>query len=318
VLAEAAVDAAAKQGYEVVAAFEYEVRLRRVSDAMPAFRAHQFSLSELQAASGLLGSLRDCCRSMALPLAAVHVEGGSGLLELNMAQASGIESADRALLLKHAVKGIALEHGLEATFMAKPVEGEEGSSGHLHVSLWHGGCNTLAGGQDGGVSPAMTHAVAGLLRNMSALSAVYNPTLNSYKRLIPDQFAPIAASWGIDDRTAAVRVVQPGDSSAARVEVRRPGADANPYLVLAAAVQSMLDGLERAAEPAEGSGSLTTAAQLPGSLEAALRAFSTEPLVEEWFGLPFARFFAATRQRELDAWRLTVSDWERRRYGHFV
>src|SRR5205814_4590309 len=141
--------------------------------------------------------------------------------------------------LKLAVKEVAASLGLQASFLAKTVPGEEGSSGHVHLSLWSGDANTFAA--DG----PLDAAIAGILDHLPAASLLLNPTINSYKRLVPGYFAPVNVSWGVENRSAALRVIE------GRIECRRPGADANPYLGLAALVASAADGIQRGLEPPE-------------------------------------------------------------------
>jgi glutamine synthetase len=150
-----------------------------------------------------------------------------------------------------------------------------------------------------------------------------NPTINSYKRLVPGYFAPVNVSWGIENRSAAVRaILSPGHPELCRLECRRPGADANPYLAVAAIAASAADGIRRkATPPAPVDGDAYTRmdlAELPGSLESALRAFDADEVFRGLLDERFAAYYATSRAWELKAWRATVSDWERERYGRTV
>jgi glutamine synthetase len=176
--------------------------------------------------------------------------------------------------------------------------------------------------RSGGDGPSeIESAVAGLLQHMPGLSLVYNPTINSYKRLVPGYFAPVNASWGFDNRTAAVRVLTPSPERT-RIEIRRPGADANPYLVLAAAVGSALAGIRAGAHPPEpilgdaGNLSVEQVPSLPTSLEGALAAFRSDTAITKMMGEAFCAYYATTREWELEAWRHAVTDWEHARYGN--
>jgi glutamine synthetase len=149
---------------------------------------------------------------------------------------------------------------------------------------------------------------------MPAMSLVYNPSINAYKRLVPGFFAPVTASWGLDNRTVAVRAVSGQDAGSTHLELRRAGADANPYLVLAAAVACALAGIEqRLPAPAAVSGDAALAAGaelLPSSLEASLVAFRADAEARAMLGARFSQHFAATRAWELSAWQQAVTDWE--------
>jgi len=253
---------------------------------------------------------------LGIELGAVHTEAGPGLLELNVAARPGLEAADDAALLKLAVKEVAASLGLRASFLAKTVAGEEGSSGHVHLSCWRDGENAFASPEH--VDPA----VAGILEHLPAASLLLNPTINSYKRLVPGYFAPVNVSWGLENRSAAVRVIRSDRPERCRIECRRPGADANPYLALAALVASAADGIERRSTPpaaVEGDASAREdLPPLPRSLESALRAFEADDVLRHALGAQFSDYYAVSRAWELKAWQQAVSDWERERYERTV
>jgi glutamine synthetase len=260
---------------------------------------------------------------LGVELSAIHTEAGPGLLELNLAARVGVQAADDAALVKLAVKEIAQLAGLQASFLAKTVPGEEGSSGHIHVSCWRDGANAFAAEQaDGPLPGPCTAAVAGILDHLAGASLLLNPTINSYKRLVPGWFAPINVSWGLENRSAAVRAIQSAKPERCRLECRRPGADANPYLALAALVVSAADGIRRDAEPpppVEGDAyAREDLPELPGSLESALAAFESDDVLRRGLGEEFSDYFATSRRWELRAWREGVSDWERERYERAV
>jgi glutamine synthetase len=158
--------------------------------------------------------------------------------------------------------------------------------------------------------------------HLPAASLLLNPTVNSYKRLVPGWFAPINATWGYENRSCAVRAISADRPELWRFECRRPGADANPYLALAAVVASAADGIKNKAEPPlpiEGDAfALADLPELPGSLEAALRAFDDDEVLRTALGDVFSEYYRTTRAWELKAWRETVTDWERERYGRSV
>src|SRR5262249_43971186 len=137
---------------------------------------------------------------------------------------------DDAALVKFAVKSVADSMGMRASFLAKTATGEEGSSGHIHMSCWSGETNEFAAAApaEGELPPVFGSAVAGVLDHLPAASLLLNPTVNSYKRLVPGWFAPINATWGFENRSCAVRAIRGTRPELSRFECRRPGADANP------------------------------------------------------------------------------------------
>lgn len=310
-------------GYESLAALEYEVR---VWDAAgnPLSTGLSYSLAELERFDAFVAALAPALEALGVELMAVHTEAGPGLLELNLAARPGLGAADDATLTKLAVKGVASSMGLRASFLAKTVSGEEGSSGHIHLSCWRDHQNAFrAADPAGSLPPLFSAAIAGLLEHLPAASLLLNPTINSYKRLVPGWFAPINASWGVENRSTAVRaIVRPDHPELCRLECRRPGADANPYLALAAVVASATDGIRRTASPpppVEGDAyARADLPELPGSLESALLAFQADRVLRQALDERFSDYYATSRAWELKAWRGTVTDWERERYGGTV
>ncbi len=270
-----------------------------------------------------LDELVPALEGLGVELAAVHTEAGPGLLELNLGARRGLRAADDAALVKFGVKGVAASMGLRASFLAKTVPGEEGSSGHVHLSCWSGETNAFAGpGEDHPVPAVFGAAIAGVLEHLPAASLLLNPTLNSYKRLVPGWFAPINATWGYENRSCAVRAIRSTRPELWRFECRRPGADANPYLALAAIAASAADGIRKDTEPpADVVGdayALAGAPELPGSLESAIRAFEEDSVLQKALGEEFSEYYVASRAWELKAWRETVTEWERERYERSV
>jgi len=297
----------------------YEVRLFD-SDASPLSSGLSYSFSELRRFEDFVGALVPALDALGIELAAVHTEAAPGLLELNLAARPGLRAADDATLLKMAVKDLASSMGLRASFLAKTAAGEEGSSGHIHLSCWSEGRNAFrATTTSQPLPPVLLSAIAGVLDHLPAASLLLNPTINSYKRLVPGWFAPVNVSWGVENRSAAVRaIVHPAHPELCRFECRRPGADANPYLALAAVVASACDGIRREASPppaVEGDAySQTGLPELPGSLESALHAFAADDVLRRALDERFSDYYATSRKWEIKAWQATVSEWERERY----
>jgi glutamine synthetase len=322
VVLQRAVAAVEEIGYDVAAAFEYEVRIWD-AEGSPLSSGISYSILEAGRYHDLLEALGPALDALGAELNAIHTEAGPGLLELNLVAREGVRAADDAALVKLAVKGVADSLGLRASFLAKTMPGEEGSSGHVHLSLWREGDNKFAPAGEGGDLPAVaTSAIAGLLEHLPGASLLLNPTINSYKRLVPGWFAPVNASWGFENRSAALRAIFRTTPGKCRVECRRPGADANPYLALAALLVSAVDGINRnaeAPEPVVGDAyARDDLPSLPGSLESALAAFRSDEGLRAGLGETFSDYFATSREWELSAWRDSVSDWERARYDRAV
>ena len=309
-------------GYEVRAALEYEVR---VSDGAgnPLSGPISYSFAEVARFQEFLARLRPALEGLGVELSAVHTEPGGGLLEMNLAARPGLRAADDAAFVKLGVKGVASAMGLRASFLAKTVPTEEGSSGHVHLSLWSDGANAFASTDPAGeLPPALAGALAGILDHLAAASLLLNPTINSYKRLVPGWFTPVNVSWGVENRSCALRAIRSASPERCRVECRRPGADANPYLAIAVLVAAAADGIRREAEaPEPVSGDASERSELPplpGSLEAALAAFDADEGLRRSLGEEFCDYYATSRRWELRAWRRGVSDWERQRYERAV
>ena len=311
-----AIDRMKEVGYDVLAALEYEIRIRDANG--PVSSGISYSLTDVSAIDAFLNALRPALEGLGVELSAAHTEAAPGLVELNLAARPAMQAADDATFTKFAVKGVAAKMGLRASFLAKTTPGEEGSSGHLHLSCWRGDVNAFAGSD----RSAMESAIAGVLEHLPGASLMLNPTINSYKRLVPGYFAPTNVSWGFENRSCAVRAIRSKRSELSRIECRRPGADANPYLAMAALVISAADGMRRKAKPpapVEGDAySRSDLAMLPGSLEAALLAFESDDVLRQGIGEKFSDYFATSRRWELKAWQETVTDWERTRYERSV
>ena len=308
-------------GYEVLAGFEYEVRIRDES-GQPLSSGLSYSLGDIGRFDRLLELLVPALEGLGVELEAVHTEAAPGLLELNIAARRGLRAADDAAVLKFAVKDVAASLGYTASFLAKTMPLEEGSSGHIHISLWQDGENAFAPDADGELPEVCMAAIGGILDHLPAASLLVNPTVNSYKRLVPGYFAPVNVSWGYENRSASVRAIRGSGPARSRLECRRPGADANPYLALAALVASTVIGIrEGTVPPAPQTQDVSERADLPplpNSLESALAAFRADRALQEALGTEFSGYYDISRAWELRAWQESVSDWERDRYTRAV
>jgi glutamine synthetase len=272
---------------------------------------------------GLLVHMLRQLRDAELGVTAANHEFSPGQFEINLGHSSLVDAADRAFRLKSAVQEIARLRGLLATFMAKPFNDEGGSGFHVHVSLADEAGRNVFGDVDGqdGLSPAGRHAIGGVLRHAAALSALLNPTINSYKRFGPDTLAPWLIDWGLDNRSAMVRV-PPERGEAARMEVRLGDASANPYLAMAAIGAAAYLGIQDKTEPPaklEGYGyDVTKAELLPARLAVALDALETDTELADVLGRYFVTSFLAYKRNEIERFERYVTDWEFGEYAYHL
>ena len=252
-------------------------------------------------------------------LEGLHTETGPGALEAAISHREATEAADRAVLLKLGVKELSYRYGLVSSFMAKPSATLPGCGGHLHQSLWRGDVNVFYdGAAEGGISATLRHYLAGQLLALPVIMPLFAPTVNSYKRYTEGSWAATRANWGTENRTVALRHV-PGGPANTRLETRVPGADANPYLAIAAALAAGLYGIEHGLElelpPVEGSSyDQSVGRALPRNLGDATAAMRESGLAEELFGTPFSTHFVRSRESEWDRFLAAVTDWEIGRY----
>jgi glutamine synthetase len=277
-----------------------------------------FGYSVLRASENqkLALDLFDQLAGFGIPLEGLHTETGPGVYEAAIAVDEALAAADKAALFKTAVKEIAGRHGVIPTFMAKWSADLPGSSGHLHQSLWDAERRrNLFSDGDGGMSALMQHYIGGLVASLPDLAAVFCPTVNSYKRTVPGAWAPINATWGVDNRTTAIRAI-PGGAKSTRVELRLTGADINPYLALAASLAAGLDGVERQAPlPAPAVNAYSgDAPPLPRTLAEATARFRSSQVARRWLGDEFVEHYAGTREWETRQFDKAVTDWELARY----
>jgi glutamine synthetase len=327
---------AASMGYGASAAAEYEFFVFNETPASVREKGYRglqnltpgmFGYSVLRSSvhAELYQALLQLAEDMRMPIEGLHTETGPGVIEAALHYTEALEAADRAALFKTFVKVLAQRRGLMATFMAKWSQQLPGQSGHLHVSLARkdGSSAFYDEASPHTMSPEMRWFVGGQQALMPELLAMVAATVNSYTRLVPGFWAPTSATWGVENRTCALRVIQ-GGPKAQRVEYRIAAADINPYLALAVAIGSGLWGIEHRIEPDEPiSGNaydrkLPARRQLPRTLSEAAERLARSKAAQALFGAPFVEHFAATRQWEEREFRRAVTDWELARYFEII
>jgi glutamine synthetase len=269
-------------------------------------------------------SVRDAVAGSDLGLGMSQAEWGLGQWEINLRHGEPVDMADRHLLFKLALRDLAQQHGLAATFMARPFGGTTGSSCHLHLSVEDDtGRNAFFDeGAEHGISMTLRRAIGGVLQRARELMLWYAPTINSYRRTGSGEFSGNGLSWGIDSRMVSCRVLPEGPEGT-RLEWRVPGADVNPYLAIAALLASARDGMATAADPGEplvGEDWERSVAQLPATLGEAVDAFKTGAFAQESFGKDVATHYAVAGAWEWERFFAAdaVTEWERRRYFEVI
>lgn len=263
--------------------------------------------------------------TMDISLEGLHEETGPGVLEGAIYVDSALQAADKAALFKTFTKIVAQNQNKMATFMAKWSNDWPGQSGHLHISLTdlEGNSAFYDPNDEHGMSETMKHFVAGCQHMLPQVLCMVAPTINSFSRLVPGAWAPIDATWGIDNRTCALRVI-PGSAKSQRLEYRLCAADVNPYVALSAVLASGLYGIKHKlalSEPIVGNAytqDIPKELKLPMTLWDAAQALKRSTAAREMLGDEFVEHFAATREWEEREFRKAITDWELKRYFEII
>ena len=258
-----------------------------------------FGFEEMDALSPFIDDVYRICEVQGLPVHTVMKESGPGQFEINLQhRADAVAAALDGLLLKRAVKAAARAHGLEATFMPKPHHDWAGSGMHVHLSLLDkAGQNLFAGDP---ISPLFRHALGGMRDSMADFMAVWAQSANAYRRYVPKAYVSLAAHWGFNNRTVALRIPR-GHGSATRIEHRVAGADANPYLVVASILAGVSHGIANRLDPGpavEGNSETMEAPPLPTAWVNSLDRFQRSEIVRGAFGAPFQEVFYRLKYAE--------------------
>lgn len=272
-----------------------------------------YGLEALSEFEDIIEQVYDWCEKAGLNIDTMIHESGAAQLEVNFVHGDPLALADEAMLFKRIVRQVALEHGVYATFMAKPMSDQPGSAMHIHQSVLDAdsGRNVFSTG-NGRDSALFRSYIAGLARLLPQICPLFAPNVNSFRRMRPDTDAPINVQWGSDNRSCGLRIPI-SDSKNRRIENRLPGADSNPYLAIAASLICGYIGMvERMVPPKMITGNAYNRARtLPRSLEGALDRFSHCKIVREYLGADFFEVFYAIKDTELYAYQSVISSWER-------
>ena len=301
----------------------HDKQFKNLTPLTPGMFGYSILRSSLQ--NPFFNDLFDLLKKFNIPLEGLHTETGPGTYEAAITYSEIVEAADRAVLFKTAVKEIAYKHDCMATFMAKINENLPGCGGHVHQSLWGKSANKnlFYNGKDSSkMSGLMKNYIAGQLYCLPHILPLFAPVVNSYKRLVEGAWAPTTLTWGVDNRTVALRVLS-GSSKSCRLETRVIGSDVNPYLAMAGCLASGLYGIKnklKLKQPAtEGNGYKDFSnGTLPKTLDEATQMMKHSDVAKEILSEKFVEHFVQTREWEWRQHLKAVTDWEYKRYFEII
>lgn len=314
-------------GLQPVVAIELEFYLFRTEgpalqaaqqNQLPAFIGPQtYNLDQIGDAQVFLTAVEQACRLQQIPITVMTSEYGRGQYEINLQHSADVLSAcDQALLLKRIVRNVAMQQGLMATFMAKPLADDSGSGMHIHVSMQDDNGDNIFHSTGEQLNSTLLQAIAGSISLMPACIALFAQNTNAYKRFVANSFVPIVADWGLDHRAVAVRVpFDRGENT--RIEHRVAGADSNPCLTVSAVLAGMLHGMTNKLplpEPTVGSITSVDALSLPLRFREAVNEFSNSALMLEYFPADFIKQYAALKFDEEARCHAEITDTDHKRF----
>lgn len=280
-----------------------------------------YSIDDLDEYADCLRDILDGAHIQGIPADAIVKESAPAQFEVNLNHvADPLKACDYAVLLKRLIKNTAYDHEMDTTFMAKPYPGQAGNGLHVHISLLDRAGNNIFAAEDPLASDALRHAIGGVLEILPASMAFLCPNVNSYRRFGSQFYVPNAPSWGLDNRTVALRVPT-GHPDALRIEQRVAGADANPYLLMAALLAGVHHGLTRRIEPGapiEGNSYEQLEQSLPNNLRDALRTLDDSEILARYISPEYVDLFVACKEHELEEFEHSISDLEYNWYLHTV
>ena len=317
-----------KDGYHPVLAIELEFYLldkaaARNGKIQPAMapggiyndQIQVYSIQELDDFDPFLRELYAACDAQGLPAESVISEYAPGQMEITLThRADALQAVDEAIQYKRLVKGVAEKHGMIACFMAKPFSDQAGSGMHIHLSLNDAKGNNLFASDEPAGNQLLHHAIGGMASTINDSMAIFAPNANSYRRFRRNTYAPVAPTWGVNNRTVSFRIPA-GPAKSRHVEHRISGADANPYLAAAAVLAGMHHGITNRIDPGPattGNGYETKAEGLMLNWFDALDAFEDSKFIANYFGADFVRIFSAVKRAECERFFAEVTDFDYR------
>ena len=325
---QSVLDRYAKLGLRPVVASEMEFHLfeldrdkfgqpqhsQRALNGSPALGGQTYGMDIMRQTAPLMDAITEAAKIQNLPVDTLITEFGPSQFEINLYhQDSAMRACDQGSMLKRAIRNVARSHNKVASFMAKPFAEQVGNGMHIHFSLVDAdGQNVFDNGTDAG-SELLGHAVAGCLATMADSMAIFAPNINSYRRMVPGCYAPLAPNWGYENRTTAIRIPG-GDNRAIRIEHRVAGADANVYLTVAAMLAGALYGIENkmAAPQAVVGDAGDVKAELPHFWQDALEAFEQSDFIGEYLGTELQKTFVLSKRKEKQEFdsRVTLLEYD--------
>lgn len=317
-------------GYTLNAGPEAEFFLfKRDEKGKPTLETHDdayyYDVAPHDKGEDIRAQMVDVLQKMGFEIEASHHEAAQGQHEIDFKYADAITTADNVVTFKYAVKAVADKHNLHATFMPKPIFGINGSGMHCNISLFKDGKNAFYDeNAPYQLSSEAMYTIGSMMQNVSAFTAVCNPLVNSYKRLVPGYEAPVYIAWSLANRSALIRVPAKR-GNATRVELRSPDPTCNPYLVFAVLLTCAIEGIKNKIEPPKQieDNIYDMSSQqrldrgiysLPGSLNEALYLMKKSELVKKALGEHIFNEFVSSKEKEWDNYRIRVTDWELRHY----
>jgi glutamine synthetase len=275
-----------------------------------------YGLRELEQIEPFLADLYAACKVQGIPARTAISEYAPGQVEITLEHGDALLAMDQAVRYKRLVKGVAHKHGMQACFMAKPFEHLAGTGMHMHVSLADAQGNNLYASEDPAGTPLLRQSVGGMLEHLLESLLLFCPNANSYRRFQANSYAPLAPTWGVDNRTVSLRVPG-GPSNSRHIEHRICGADANPYLAAAAILAAIEHGLSAAidpGEPVQGNGYAQATTLLPTDWLTSLQALQRSEWAREAFGEGFLRVYLAVKREEYRQFMAQVGEQDWRWY----
>lgn len=325
---------ARQEGYVFEVGPECEFFLFHMDDnGLPTTITHEnasyFDLGPLDLGENARRDMVLTLEDMGFEIEASHHEFAAGQHEIDFKYDEALATADNIMTFKMVVKTIGKRHGVHATFMPKPKYGENGSGMHLNMSLRRDGINVFSDPRDvNGLSREAYYFIGGILKHIKAISFITNPTVNSYKRLVPGYEAPVYIAWSAKNRTPLIRIPT-SLAENTRLELRSPDPTANPYLALAVCLAAGLEGIREEIEPPASVDAniykmekeereKLGIEELPGSLLEAIREFEKDTFIQDVLGRDLSEKFIAAKKKEYADYRSQVTDWELQKYLHVM